>query len=220
MRKVLTIFLISVVWQVSAQEHDRFLDVIPVHAIRWSPFHLIGFYPTVQVGYETKIKNRVTLYSEGGYALNFIERDDRFLDKRGFKAKLEPRYYATVNKKGTVTTYFGLELYHNHINFDRKETRTECFDVECQTIYQRRYLYTMKYRESGGGIKAGILLYAHNFFFDFNSGFAIRFIDYHKPSFPRQWNEIDDVGFFPVPNERSRTAFMPIIGIRIGYRMK
>lgn len=208
-----------------AQDTTGFSRVVPRHAIRFSPFHLINFYPTLQLGYETRLSERVTLYLEGGYVVRMDNYDDQdFRDKRGFKAKIEPRYYMTVNRKGTFTSYLATEFYYNHVNFDRTRRVTECFDLECQNLFQRNYLYKVRYREPGFGFKYGIMVYVNNFFFDFNSGFAIRFISYEEPpvSGQPQWGEDDVVGFFDldIPNQRSRTGFMPLLGIRTGYRFR
>lgn len=204
---------------VSAQEAEPLLtDAIPKHAVRVSPLHLMNFYPTIQLGYEANIKGRFSLYLEGGVALNGYGEDPLFRDKRGFKLKVEPRHYFALNRKGNLLWYAAAEFYYNNIDFDRKTVRTECFDRDCQILYERQYHYTVGYREHGAGVKGGMMIGRRRFFLDINSGMAIRFIRYREPeSFPDA--DLFDGALFNVPNETDRTAFMPLMGIRLGYRL-
>jgi hypothetical protein len=75
------------------------------------------------------------------------------------------------------------------------------------------------YQESGLGLKVGFVKYIHHFFFDLNSGLAIRFIDYDKPHITRNPEE-DEGQWFDIPREEDRTGFMPLICMRLGYRLR
>lgn len=196
----------------------RLQDAIPRHAVRISPLHLLNFYPTIQLGYEANIKKRFSIYTEGGVAVNVTERDERFLNKRGIKLKLEPRYYLSVSQKGHVLWYAAGEVYYNRINFDRKTRRIECFDLDCQFQYERRLSDKGTYREHGFGIKGGLMIGRNRFFLDINSGFAIRIIDYSLPESTIGW-EGDGWAWYDIPNETDRTALTPLIGVRLGYRL-
>ncbi len=203
--------------QVLGQESGKTLhDAIPRHAVRVSPLHLLNFYPTVQLGYEAHVKGRFSIYAEGGAAVNLSENNDRFLNKRGIKLKLEPRYYLSVSRKGHILWYGAGEVYYNRINFDRKARNIECFDLDCQFQYERQFLERGAYREHGFGIKGGLMIGRDRFFLDINSGFAIRIIDYDLPPIAVGW---ESNGWYDIPNETDRTALTPLVGIRLGYRL-
>jgi hypothetical protein len=219
------IFLLVISLSVSAQEKSA----VPRQAIRFSPFHAINFYPTIQIGYEHLLKNKITLYVEGGYVLDYDTNEDdlstvsiQYYNKRGFKAKLEPRLYFYQNQRERMTLYGGVEFYYNYVDFDRNESVTECYDADCVHAFQRMYIYAVHYREWGFAPKAGIMIYIKNFFFDFNSGIAFRNIDYQKPevSAPNQPEDNFDSTFDFVPIEEKRITWGPVLGLRIGYRIK
>lgn len=193
-------------------------DAIPRHAVRVSPLHLLNFYPTVQLGYEANIRNRFSIYTEGGVAVNITQRDERFLDKRGIKLKVEPRYYLSASRKGHVLWYAAGEAYYNKINFERKTRLIGCFDLDCQFRYERQSLEKGTYREHGFGIKGGMMIGRNRFFVDINTGFAIRIIDYSLPELPVGW-EGDGRAWYDIPNETDRTAFTPLVGVRLGYHL-
>ncbi|MEX2230757.1 MAG: hypothetical protein WD824_01250 [Cyclobacteriaceae bacterium] len=206
----------------AGQDHSWKADPVPRHAIKFSPFHLLNFYPTIQMSYETRIKNRFTLQVEGGYIVrrSVYRYDSEFLDKRGLKAKLEPRYYFGL--KGEKSFYYGaLELYVNAVNFDRQDSRVECFDLECTRTFRRDYTYEMRYREHGLAAKSGFISYFSQFFVDINAGLIVRNIRYYEPA----WLEPEVLAgeFFPglkTPFEQDRLAMSPALGLRIGYRFR
>jgi hypothetical protein len=223
--KYILFFLLVISASVSGQEKSA----VPRQAIRFSPFHLINFYPTIQIGYEHLLKNKITLIVEGGYVIDYDENQGdlsttsiEHYNKRGFKVKLEPRYYFYQNQKERVTFYSGLELYYNFVDFDRNERVTECYDPDCVHAFQRMYIYTVNYREWGFAPKAGIMIYIKNFFFDFNSGIAFRNIDYQKPeiSAPDQLDDNFESPFNFLPIEEKRITWGPVLGLRVGYRIR
>ncbi len=195
--------------------------LVPDKAIKVSPLHLINFYPSVQVAYEQKISRRTTLQLDMGYVFDYDgDNDPDFQNKRGVKGKLEGRYYFWGRTDRKKMYYGSAEGYANVINFDRHDFRQECFDLECNDVFMREYNYTMKYREQGVSLKAGMIRYmGDRFIFDLNSGFTLRHVEYREPpNLPPSWM---DFMFFPdIPNERDRVTISPNLGIRFGYRLK
>lgn len=189
------------------------------HIVKLSPFHVLNFYPTLQFAYELQWHPRFSLQADIGYVLNFNNVNERFINKRGVKLKTEFRYYLDYNSR-ELLHYFAAEPYQNIINFDRRETQTECFDIECMIIYSKQYFYKVRYRESGFSLKYGIMRERKRIVFDINFGLTLRFVNYKKPDIPRGFNEFDNVGWFSIPNERKRVTVGPALGLRMGYRIK
>jgi len=200
---------------VKAQD-SLFIRFVPRQAIKISPFHLVSFYPTLQLAYEMRVASRFTVQAEGGVVLNAFNDNQRFQNKRGAKAKLELHYYFFPLARAKMIYYAAFELYWNAVNFDRRQVQEECFDLECNHRYTREFNYRVTYREPGFGVKAGFVKYfSRSVFMDINSGWAVRFIDYNDP-----YDNGDEVSLGwlpPIPNEEDRVVLSPIVGIRFGY---
>lgn len=193
--------------------------IIPRHAIKFSPFHLLSFYPTVQLAYEVKVAPLVTIQFDGGVVVETNNLDEDFRDKRGYKVKVEPRYYFMFGGRSGMAWYSAAEIYRNAVDFERSSDETECFDADCMNRYTRRYTYRVDYREHGLALKFGFVKHFHPFLIDVSSGFAVRFIDYSAP--PHITLERDDADFlFEIPIVADRTAFAPVFNFRIGYRFR
>ncbi len=160
-----------------------------------------------------------------GYVLDYTPWDmdnPEFQNLRGTKLKLEFRYYlpSSLSKK-TAQQYLSVEPYANIINFDRQISQTECFDLECTILYTRNYDFMVKYREQGVSLKYGVQLITHRIVFDLTAGLTLRDIDYIKPSIPTGFNQVEFVPLVDLtPNEEKRIDFRPIIGAKIGYKIK
>lgn len=194
--------------------------IVPKSAVKFSPLHLINFYPTIEVSYEHKIARQTTLQAEVGYVLDF-STDSRadFQDKRGVKLKLEGRYYFFGRTDRHKLYYLGFEGYTNIINFDRQTSQRECFDLNCDHTFVRNYAYKMEYREKGATIKVGWMKFYSRFFFDFSSGWTVRDIIYKEPSDILLAPD-DDWNFLDIPNETTRTVLSPYMGLRMGLRLR
>jgi len=190
------------------------------HIIKLSPFHVLNFYPTLQLAYELQWHSQFSLQADIGYVFTLDNSDVRFIDKRGIKLKTEVRYYYLKNNSRTAMHYFAAEPYQNIINFDRRETKTECFDIECMIIYSKQYFYKVRYRESGLSLKYGIMRERKRILFDINCGLTLRVVNYKKPDIPRGFDEFDNMSWFSIPNERKRITVGLALGLRIGYRIK
>lgn len=191
--------------------------IIPRHAIKISPFHLLSFYPTVQLSYEVKVAPVVTIQFDGGVVVGTNNLDEDFRDKRGYKVKVEPRYYFMFGERARIGWYSAAEFYRNAVDFERSSDETECFDQDCLNRYTRRYTYRVDYREHGLAFKFGFVKHFHPFLMDVSSGFAVRFINYSAP--PHITLEREDSDFlFEVPIIEDRTAFAPVFNFRLGYR--
>jgi hypothetical protein len=219
--RLLLFALIFVTTVLYAQEELTVDMLVPDKAIKVSPLHLINFYPTFQVAYEQKILDRITAQLDVGVVVRYnTNQNAEFKDKRGIKGKLEARYYFWGRTDKRKLYYVSAEGYMNVIDFDRQDTRTECYDVECTNLFRRTYDYKVEYREQGFSVKAGMLKYfSRRIMFDINSGFTLRFVNYRKPNLIPEFNE-DTMFFLDIPNERKRVAFSPNLGVRFGYRLK
>jgi hypothetical protein len=207
----------------AAQDSASFEVLVPRHAVKISPLHLINFYPTLELSYERQIAKQITLQFEVGYLLDYgSDLYSDFQNKRGVKLKLEGRYYFWGRTDRRKLYYLSVEPYMNAVNFDRQDSRRECFDLECNHIYMREYFYKMEYREQGVSVKLGLLRYmfGSNFIFDLNSGFTLRVIRYKEPG-----NLVGEFGegdwtFLDIPNETDRVTISPNLGVRLGYRIR
>lgn len=218
MRLPVLLLLLAVCPLASAQYNFTEDMLVPDHAVKFSPMHLVSFYPTAQFSYEVKLFRLFTMQAEGGYVLPHTY-DQNFQDMRGAKLKLEARQYFNWHSK-SVVCYFAFEGYQNIVNFDRETWYDECFDGNCQNQYRTFFDFKVKYREHGVSLKYGMLWYIArpHFFLDVNGGFSIRSINYNKPEGMIDRNE-DDRDLFTTPNEEDRVMLYPCIGIRIGYRI-
>jgi hypothetical protein len=219
MKKILPLFIFLTTHVVTAQDSLWVTQRVPKNAIKFSPLHLINFYPTIELSYERRIKNEITMQAELGYVLNNPENSNtQYRDERGVKIKLEPRYYFSKAKK-SIVLYGAAEVYANIINFDRVRYKTECFDGDCMSQYRERVAYKVRYREEGFSVKCGFVKYVGNFFIDFNTGWTTRFIKYHEPDFGITQSTDDNLSFLSfTPNERNRIGLSPAVGARLGYR--
>jgi hypothetical protein len=189
----------------------------PSKVIKFSPLHLMNFYPTIELSYEHRVADRFTLQGEFGYVLDYENNTDtEFKDKRGFKAKLEPRYYLAYSEKH-MSFYTSAEVYFNHINFDRETYVNGCIDQRCDFQFVQRTNFEVKYREHGASIKLGWIIHMHRFLFDLNSGWTVRFIRYSGQH--ENFDDMVEVLDFG-PNEADRTRLSPNLGIRFGYRLE
>jgi hypothetical protein len=192
--------------------------VVPEQSVKFSPLHLINFYPTLEFSFEQKIASQTTLQLEAGYVLDYNnDWNEEFLDKRGVKLKLEGRYYFFGRIDRRKAYYMAGEAYTNIINFDRVRTTNECFDINCDHAFTRTAEYKVEYREKGFSIKAGMLKRFGKFLFDLNSGLTLRDIDYNKPAVVEF---DDDWTFWEIPNESDRITVSPNLGFRLGYTIK
>lgn len=192
----------------------------PAHALKWSPIHLWGFYPSLQVAYEIGLTKRLSIQTDIGYVINYENgTNTEYMNKRGVKLKAELRYYFESLAGGRDGFYASLEPYMTSINFDRSVTTTECFDPNCQNRYLKYYAYKVEYREIGLSGKGGYVIYFdENILLDITIGWSWRSINYDQPtnvpvSFSGGFN------FFG-PNEEDRVVLSPLFGARIGYRFR
>jgi hypothetical protein len=186
----------------------------PRAIVKFSPLHMVGFYPTVQVAVEYRVARRVSLQTDVGVALNYSNQNADFLDRRGIKFKQDIRYYLSAVDESSNAHYLSFEYYGNFINFDRDTWGLGCFDLDCLNQFRQRYFFTVRYREQGVGLRYGLHYFQGRFDVDFGFGFLLRVVRYHKPVVP---GEPIDVGFIQIPNENNRTVVRPTIGFRVGY---
>ena len=206
-----------------AQSAVDSVSVVPFSVVKISPFHLLNFYPTAELAYEQRVFKRVTVQAEGGYVLDYGSNSDiKFQNKRGVKLKFEGRYYFGSTTGRETVFYSALEPYMNIIDFDRYGVEQECFDAECYHPYNREFIMVVRYRERGTSVKGGMLWYSDPpFLIDVNIGFTLRDIHYYEPALPPGAQINDEPGFLRMrPSEEDRRDVSPVLGMRLGYRLK
>ncbi len=207
-----------------AQDSIHFERLIPRHAFKFAPLTMANFYPTLELSFEQKIIRQFTVQIGYGYVLNYKDNNNQeYQNKRGYKAKLEIRYYIMPSERYNLVYYLAVGGYMNVVDFDRETSRQECYDLSCTNTFIRYYNYVVKYREQGFTLKFGFVKhFSKSIFMDINGGWSLRFIDYDEPTMPGGLNDFGDVSFFfsDIPNEEDRIGLMPILGFRIGYRFR
>lgn len=197
----------------------------PRFAIKWSPLHLLAFYPTLQIAAEARVYKNLSLQIDVGPVLKYAENDtERHANKRGTKWKAELRHY--FQPAAFTDLYLAAEYYYNTIDFNR----TSVFGIGCSTgdcDYFQYKAFKVEYREHGPALKVGFMYYfdqQERVFIDFNGGISLRTIRYHYKGKPIGDDIIDysydDYGSFGSPYEENRNAYGLVVGYRIGYRFK
>ncbi|HOX82435.1 MAG TPA: hypothetical protein PLJ60_06250 [Chryseolinea sp.] len=207
-----------------AQDSTQFDKLIPRTAIKFAPLTLANFYPTVELSIEQKIAKRFSVQAGYGYVLNYqTNNDPEYQNKRGYKIKLEIRYYLLPSERAGMSYYVATGYYMNRVDFDRNAQRQECYDLSCSSTFTRYFTYVVNYREQGFTLKFGFLKhFSKSVFMDVNGGWSLRFINYDEPPLPGFNNFGNDVSFFlsDFPNEEDRVGLMPMLGARICYRFR
>lgn len=212
MRLFFALILLSTV--AVAQDSDRFDRAVPRHAIKFSPGHLlINHHPTIEFSYEHRIAHRLTVQGEYGHIVNTRHESSKGRydhawksDRKGYKAKVEARYYVSSTKHGEFTGYTAGELYYNNVNYLKQ------IDIRYEGVSQRVY-----HEEKGISGKFGFLWNVGPLLLDINGGLCYRFIHYSKllPAFAN-----DESGFIKtsINDEKSRDEPGFVLGMRVGYR--
>lgn len=219
MRFFITLILVLASITLVAQDSLQFTHR-PAHALKWSPVHILGFYPSLQIAYEMGLSKRLSVQTDIGYVINFENGNNtEYMNKRGVKLKTELRYYFESMAGGQDGFYASIEPHMTSINFDRSVTTNECFDPNCQSRYLKYYRYKVEYRETGLSAKGGYIIYFdENILLDLTIGWSWRSIDYNQPdNVPAPFSGGFD--FFG-PNEEDRIVLSPLFGARIGYRFR
>ncbi|MGC3944063.1 MAG: hypothetical protein QM762_05975 [Chryseolinea sp.] len=158
----------------------------PGLAVKWSILHLLYFYPSIQLSLEQRLFKNFGIQYEGGWVINSYENTSDYEDKRGFRGAIELRYYLPSTDK--VPLYISGEYYYHNIKFNRTETvGFNCATGMCD--YYQSVTYPITTEEMGPAFKFGMLMFpgwTHNrrFFFDINSGFAFRRMNYSYAARP------------------------------------
>ncbi|NBW34209.1 MAG: DUF3575 domain-containing protein [Cytophagia bacterium] len=218
MRFLVTISLVLASITIFAQDSLEIRHK-PKHAIKWSPIHLLGFYPTLQLAYEASVGKKLSVQGDVGYVINYEGgTNTEYMNKRGVKLKAELRYYFESLPGSQDGFYASIEPYITSINFDRSTTTSECFDPNCQNMYLKYFTYKVEYRETGFSGKGGYVIYFDNdILLDISIGWSWRVVNYDHPDNVRPTTS----GFnFFGPNEQDRIVFSPLVGVRVGYRLK
>lgn len=209
---------------VHAQEEKKdSLDMPAKHAIKINLLQPFSYYSTVPLAYEMRVAKDLSLTLEAGYVYNSLATA-RTNNKRGVKLRTELRWYPD-NLSYTERThdYLSVEPYGNMVNFDRRQTVSECLDAECQYRYSRTYDKVVRYRESGIGFKWGHIGYGKNFLYDVNLGLRLRRVRYYNTIPSTSFDDVEDFDFFSTfvdRREKNRYALGLVMGFSFGWRIK
>lgn len=193
----------------------------PALAVKWSPLHLFGYYPTLQLAVEHRIADQFSLQWDAGYVVSVedpVDQKDGF-DKKGFKAKLDIRYYETF---GRSAVFFAPEFFYNYVDFKKTGTfGIGCDDPQGGCDYFRYYTYPVRYREPGLAMKVGLFhRFGRHFCIEYHLGVAQRFIRYKAVGVPAKTSyedEYEDDPFDLIPSHRSANRLSPTTAFRVGY---
>lgn len=222
MRLFFALILISTM--AVAQDVDRFDLAVPRHAVKFSPGHLlVNYHPTIEFSYEHRIARRWTLQGEYGKIVNIPNsqpenriQDAWDSDRKGYKAKLEARYYVYATRGGRFTWYAAGELYYNKINYQKQMVTHEYYDETRDAIYEKTHRQRVYHEEKGINGKFGFLWHMGPVLVDVNAGLGARFIHYSNllPIFDEDKDEFLEF----TPDETSRDEPGLALGVRVGYR--
>ncbi|HEY5750824.1 MAG TPA: hypothetical protein VIU12_32395 [Chryseolinea sp.] len=197
----------------------------PKLAVKWSPLHLIYFYPSFQVAVEHKLTQHINLQYDFGWILHYPSSNtEEFSNKSGYRGIAELRYYLPSPPK--IPFYLAGEYYYSRVAFDRSEViGYDCASGNCD--YFQYTTYKVVHHNQGVGMKFGLLLFPgwnknRSFFFDVNGGVAYRSIlytDVGKPNTPQAQSFSNHSEDLFAPTERDHGEFRLIVGIRLGYRI-
>lgn len=219
------VFVASCPMFVQGQDTDAGVVKHPALAIKWSPLHMIYFYPSAQLSVEHRILKRLNAQYDAGLIMDYPNSDSEdFSDKQGYRFIGELRYYVPSPPK--VPLYVAAEVYHSKINFNRAQVVGKgCEFGDCD--YFEYVDYKVETVNQGIGIKFGVLLFPgwnknRSFFFDINAGGAFRDISYESVDKPAQsvgtvFYDNDEDHLFS-PSEQTRSQFRLVLGVRLCYK--
>lgn len=215
------LFFISLT--VSAQQKDSLsFEESPGLALKFSPLHVFAFYPTIQLALEHRLYKHIGLQYDVGLVVGTNSESELYRNASGFKLKTEMRYY--VNTAKSIDTYLALEAHATKVEY----SRSSVFGIGCATgdcDYFEYKTFSIQNKIQGTSLKMGFLIYIgeqEDFFVDINFGVSLRNIRFQSFGKPKGTHIIDYTEDLPLfaPPEKDRREFAPIIGYRVGYRIK
>ncbi|MCZ8355860.1 MAG: hypothetical protein O9340_14060 [Cyclobacteriaceae bacterium] len=192
----------------------------PIIAVNLGVLPLMGYFSTLQFGFEHKVSKKINLHYEWGKVIH-AENGENFRKRSGYRLRFEPRYYFRNNEDQAI--YASAELFYNNL----RDTRSEIFGVNCpngQCDYIQYARFTDYYEDYGMLIKFGSLYeirYVKGMFLDFNVGFGFRDRTTYSKNRPQGGTIIVydySEGF--EPNFQDYSGFHMNVSFRIGYRFK
>lgn len=196
----------------------------PRLGLKWSPLHLLYFYPSWQFSLEHRLLKDLSIQYEAGWAVHSYLSRPQYQDKRGYRAAVELRYY--LPSPSMLPFYVSAEFYYHNIRFDRSETvGFNCVNGSCD--YYQSVTYPVSCEELGPALKLGLLLYPawrrnKSFYFDLNAGFAFRNISYASSARPsgdriEYFKDVQRWRIFS-PDEQITERARFVMGVRFCYR--
>jgi hypothetical protein len=198
--------------------------------IKFSPYALCDpFFPTIRVGVEFKLSDKLSWYNEAGikYLDNSFDKDSSFIKSKGFILKSEIRYYFIRNSKSNfdgfyagVNGFFKQDHYNTQISYYHKQ----------DSLTKRADAFGVKKKVFGiNPIMGYQITFLKKFTFDAYCGLGIRSIDVNSVN--QAYNkEIDtithsaDVNIPSIIRENdtyvgNRIAPSITLGFRIGVKI-
>ncbi|MFN8843634.1 MAG: hypothetical protein ACK5WV_08555 [Chryseotalea sp.] len=202
------------------KSHSDSITIKPSLAVNIGVTPLLGYFSTLQVGFEHKVKDNINLHYEFGKVVHAENGSDK--NKRsGYRLRVEPRYYFRHDPYQAL--YVSSELFYNHLVDQKNAT----FGINCpngQCDYFQYVSYQNVYNDFGALLKIGTLINIHvasGMFIDLNVGFGFRSRDVSTEGEPQGSSVInfDSYNEFE-PSFEDYTGLHMNLGFRIGYRFK
>ncbi|HTJ52030.1 MAG TPA: hypothetical protein VL443_21360 [Cyclobacteriaceae bacterium] len=222
MKKVILFFcfLTGISLNLSAQNTEHRKYRFGQSIIKISPAHLLGHFPTAQLGLEQRLTDKIALQCDFGVAINYDNSfQKRDVDMHGYKAKIELRRYIPT-QSSNWRFFVAPELWYNHIDY--KATRTYQVHDESQLNYLQYLKSPAHYRERSIALNMGAVFTSGRFVIDFQGGVATRFIR-NKIVSPGSGYEVQssDKNNLDIFHEaKSLNTILPTFDIRVGYIIK
>lgn len=191
------LFILSFIVLSSCAYGQDSTGVLPRHAIKFSPLHLLNpELSSIQVAYEYRFADEFSVQLEGGYVNGGVWWTYASADADGYKFKEDIRWYfdsREFTKRREKKAYNGI---YGAIEFH-------------QTRISIHNFYNDVYRQNGVGMKAGFARYARwGLVIDLNAG--LTFAKSNMLPFGVPLSE-------PQRGRSGYHAVLPILGVRLGY---
>ncbi|NJM26326.1 MAG: DUF3575 domain-containing protein [Bacteroidia bacterium] len=223
MKRWLTICMLAIPLLGSAQEESP-AAIAAAWAFKWSPLHLLNYYPTAQFAVERRLKSNYSVVIDGGLVIKNLgdNPDESGFDKSGYKLKVEPRYYFFSPGEHVMNFFLAPEFYVNHVDYKRSATYGKNCDEFGQCDYFQLETYRMQYREKGINFKVGVShIFSSRLMMEYWLGVAYRDIAYKQVDFPDGTQYLTESAWISwEPTEETRTVIRPTMSFRIGYAIR
>lgn len=223
MKHLLFVCLFLIPMLITAQDEPS-PAIAPAWAFKWSPLHLLNYYPTAQFAVERRLAPNYSVVIDGGFVIKNLgdNENESAFDKNGYKLKFEPRYYFFSPGSHVMNFFLAPEFYVNHVDYKRSATYGKNCDEFGQCDYFQLETYRMNYREKGLNFKVGVShIFSTRLMLEYWLGVAYRDIAYKQIDFPDGTPFLTESAWIEwEPTEESRTIIRPTMSFRVGYAIR